>query len=177
MEFRYTDSQPVSLSAVALIAITFFLAFVLEFLPWAGGALLYKPVFPLIALIYWVYHQPRVVGYAAAVAVGLLLDLARQTPFGFNVLACSVVVFWTIFWSGRFVLLGAFGQALHVFFILAGGQFVVFVLGLLETTPLRAELSWRLFYPSMTAALLWMLMPILVHTLREWLSGRKKDDL
>lgn len=174
MEFRYPQTQ--QSTSWFLIFVIFFLAFALEFLPWAGQVAQMKPSFPLIALVYWVYQQPQRVNYLIGFLIGLLLDLAQQTPLGFNTMACSLIVFFTNTWQGRFTLLGSLGQALHVVFILAVAQLCVFLLSGIEEGESRfGELQWRLFIPSMIAGLLWLLMPLLVRYVRGLWSGGKDD--
>lgn len=175
MEFRYAQSQ--KSGSLLLIVATFFLAFTLEFFPYPEAIVQIKPSFPLLALVYWVYQQPHRVNYVVGFAIGLLLDLAQQTPFGFNTMGCSLIVFFTNTWQGRFSLLGPLGQAFHVFFILAIGQLCVWGLSLLESEPRLAAFKWELFIPSMLAGLLWLLMPLLVRYLRKWLSRGGDDDL
>jgi len=136
-----------------------FLAFALEFLPWSAVLLEIKPVFPLFALIYWVLHYPRLINYTAGVFVGVIIDLANQTPLGFNAVSCTLVVYLTNLFYGRFLLLGGFGQMVQVVFILSIGQLGLYALGFLEERQSWSALSWRFFTPSLSAGVLWLLIP------------------
>lgn len=161
--------RAITQASAAFVLLTLFLSFALEFLPWPEASLRIKPVFPLLALVYWAKHKPRLINYGAAMVVGFIMDLANQTTFGFNVAACSVVVFMTNTLGGRFVLLGGFAQAVHIFAILAAGQLTLFVLEwLFGELPLVLE--WRFFYPSMSAAVLWGALPFLMNALRRQFS-------
>ena len=158
-------------SSITLILVSFFLALALEFVPWPAIVQQYRPLFPALALVYWVLHGSQWVGYTVAVALGIILDLSSQAPMGFNVASFSVVVFMTYLFSRRFALFGDFVQALHVFIILVFGQITIFLLGWLDTSTLQS-LGWRFFVPSMSAGLLWLLLPLFMRKLREFISGR-----
>lgn len=152
----------------ALIGATLFLSLALEFLPWPGWALRVKPLFPDLALVYWVIYRPQVINYAAAVALGVLMDLAGQLPLGFTALSYSLMVLLANAMRGRFSLLGPFGQAVHVLFVLGCGQTVLLLLKLSESgdwSHFGAQFNLRLFAPSATAAALWLVLPLLMRRL------------
>ncbi len=147
-----------------LILVTLFLSLVLEFLPWPGWVLQYKPTFPDLALIYWVIHRPRVVNYEVAVLMGVLLDLAGHLPLGFTALSYTLLVLLANIMRGRFSLLGPLGQAIHVFFALCCKQAVLLALKFAESGH-WTQLDWRLFLPSAVTAVLWLFLPLLMRQL------------
>ena len=160
----YRQSSGARKSPRLQIAASFFVALALEFAPWGQWLFEHKPVFPALALVYWSIYHPRAVGYAAAVMVGLATDLAAQTPMGFNALAYCVMLFAARQLRGRFALLGTMGQAAHVLFILATSQFVLYLLGVFDAG--LPELAWRRFAPSMSGAALWVMLPLLLNSLK-----------
>ena len=152
-----------------LIGLTFCLSLSLEFLPWPGWALRIKPLFPELALVYWVIHCPRIINYSAALLLGLILDIAAQLPLGMTAFSYTILVMLTNFMWGRFSLLGSVGQALHVFFILAVSQSVLLILKFLEASErwldIKEQFSWNLYIPSVAAAILWLFLPLLMRQL------------
>ena len=156
-----------------LIACTLFLSLTLEFAPWPGWARQIKPLFPEMALIYWVINRPKIINYEAAVVLGVMIDLASQAPLGFHALSYTLVVMLADGMRGRFSLLGPTGKALHVLFVLCCGQSVLFMLGLLDGGRL-AHFSWRMFSPSLAAAVLWLLLPLLLRRLGVPLPGQRQ---
>ena len=140
-----------------LILATLFLSLTLEFVPWPGW--LVKPLFLDMALVYWVVHRPRMINYTAAVVLGVMMDLAAWLPLGFTALSYTAMVTLLNLMRWRFSLLGMVSKAVHVFFVLACGQFVLFMLGLLENG-LWSQLSWSYFAPAATTAVLWLFMPL-----------------
>lgn len=161
-------------SGYLLIGFTLFLSLTLEFFPWPGWALQIKPLFPELALIYWVINRPKIINYEAAVALGLMIDLASQAPLGFHALSYTLVVMLGNGMRGRFSLLGPAGQALHVLFVLCCGQTVLFLLELLDGGRL-SHFNWRMFSPSLAAAVLWLILPLLMRRLGALLSGRSHE--
>ena len=157
-----------------LIALTFFLALTLEFLPWPGWALGAKPLFPDLALVYWVVHRPQIVNYAAGIFMGLMMDLAGQLPMGCTALSYTLMVMLANGMRGRFSLLGPVGQAAHVLFVLGCGQAALFLLRLLEGGDF-SSFGWGLFLPSASAAALWLMLPLLFGRLAALLSRRRDD--
>ncbi|MBE8159016.1 MAG: rod shape-determining protein MreD, partial [Betaproteobacteria bacterium] len=74
------DSDTAERGGYLLIGATMFISVALEFAPWPGWVLGVKPLFPSLALVYWAVHRPRTINYAAAVGLGVVLDLADQLP-------------------------------------------------------------------------------------------------
>ena len=161
-----TDSPP----RLWLIVGTLFLGLTLEFLLWPNW--LVKPLFPDIALLYWAVHQPRTVNFGAAVALGLLMDLAARLPLGFTALAYTMMIALTNIIRGRFSLMGAAGQSAYVFFILACGQGVLLLLETWHSGAARPW-SWSYFAPSFVSALLWFFLPVLLRAVLNVFGWRR----
>lgn len=159
---------------LTLIGVTLFFSLALEFLPWPGWALRVKPLFPDLALVYWVIYRPQIINYAAAIVLGVMMDLAGQLPLGFTALSYSLMVLLSNGMRGRFSLLGTFGQAMHVLFVLGCGQMVLLLLKIFESgdwSQFEAQFGWRLFAPSASAAALWLFLPLLMRRLSRLLRG------
>ena len=151
-----------------------FASVALEFAPWPGVVKDIKPLFPNLALVYLVIHNPRAVNYAAAVLLGVLMDLANQLPLGFTAISYSAMVFMTNGMRGRFSLLGPFGQAVHVLFVLCCGQALLEVLKTAESGgwgKFADKLDWVLFAPSIFSAGLWLFLPLLARRLGRAFRG------
>lgn len=174
-DYASSEIRGESQSRLALVLVTLFLSLVLEFLPWPLWTLQYKPLFPDLALIYWVINSPRTVNYAAAVGLGVMMDVAGRLPLGFTAMSYTAVVLLANGMRGRFSLLGPLAQAVHVLIVLSFGQFVLFMLQLLDGGSL-SQFTWHLFAPSASASMLWLLMPILMRRLSTLLSGRRQHD-
>lgn len=143
------------------------LAVAAELAPWPAFVAGWKPDFAALALAYWGIRAPRLGGFAAAFVVGLLMDLARQTPLGFTPLCYAAMMLAVLWLRGRFALLGPFGRSAHVFLMLAAGQAAAY--GLAWTQNPEAPLGWRYFLPSAAGGLAWLLFSA---TARQWRRAR-----
>lgn len=171
-----SDSDSASHRPLLLVLVTLFLSVAAEFIPWPSIVWPIKPNFPMLVLVYWVVHQPKIINYAAAIVIGLIMDLANQAPIGYNALSSVIVVCATNIFSNRFILLTAFAQSLHVLAVLALGQLCLYALGFLEDSAAQPPLTWTLFTPSMAAAALWLFLPIFMRSLRNILFRRSGHD-
>lgn len=158
-------------SSLLVVGVTLFLSVAIEFLPWPGVFLPYKPIFPMLMLVYWIVHHAKYINYAAAMCLGILLDLANQTPLGFNALSAIVTVLIINMLSRRFILLTGVSQSLNVFFAFAAGQYCLYLLGFLEDNAEQPPLRWTLFIPSASAAVLWLFLPIFIRNLQRLVFG------
>lgn len=158
-----------------LVYVTIFFAVALEFLPWPNFILPIKPNLPLLLLMYWSLNAPKLVGFIFAIVIGLLIDLSNYSYLGVNILGCVVVVYLTNVYYSRFVLLGEVAQAVYVVLFLAVGQGLMFLTTFLELG-LEAinRFSTDLFLPCVSGGLLWLMLPLILQSIKKFLSGRNK---
>ncbi len=151
-------------SHIGLIVFTLFFAVAIEFVPWSKWLLRINPQFPLLALLFWNIHQPRVVNYTVAIALGVLMDLAGQFPIGFNSIIFTLLICVTNILRSRFALFRPLGQSLHILILLAAGQLLTAGLLLLDGQSFP-NINLRFFFPSITGAALWLFLPLIFHRL------------
>lgn len=141
------------------IATSLFCALMLALLPWQGAALLVRPDFVLLLLLYWAVHQPLRIGMAAAWGLGLVMDVADGALLGQYALAYSVAVFLALALHRRIQAFPLWPQAWHVFPLLLVSQMLILLTHLLSGA---AFIGWRFFLASVTGALLWPPLSLLV---------------
>jgi rod shape-determining protein MreD len=73
--------------------LSLFVAVMLNWLPWHGWALVLRPDFVALVLLYWCTHKPHRVGIGIAWLVGIFADVADASLFGQHALAYSVLAF------------------------------------------------------------------------------------
>ncbi|MCE2989288.1 MAG: rod shape-determining protein MreD [Burkholderiales bacterium] len=105
-------------------------ALLLNLLPWSGWALLLKPDFLLLVVLYWAVHESRSVGQTWGFAFGLLMDVADSALLGQHALVYVVAIFLTQQLRIRMLHLRLFEQALHVAGILFVAQLIYIGLNL-----------------------------------------------
>jgi rod shape-determining protein MreD len=134
------------------LALTLFAAFMLNLLPLEGMALAARPDFVSLVLLYWGLEHPRRVGFAAAFALGLIMDVSAGSLLGQHALAYSVLMAAAIALQRRVPLFGAREQILHVFGVLLGTQLIVLSVRLSAGGDFP---GWWYFLPTVTGALIW----------------------
>lgn len=135
-----------------LIFISLAAAFSLNLLPWQGMALLVRPDFLLIVLIYWCFEEPRRVGAMSAFFLGLLVDVGESSLIGQNALVYSLSAYLALTFRLRILRFNWILQALHILPIIFLGQalFVLQQVMLNNSFP-----DWAYFLRSVLAMLLW----------------------
>jgi rod shape-determining protein MreD len=140
------------------LALTVFVALMLNLLPLTGWVLALRPDFVALALLYLGVHQPRRVGFLTAWLLGLAMDVSEGSLFGQHALAYTVMMFAAVALHRRVTMFGMRYQMLHVLVILLVMQLIV----LAVRKAAGGELpGWWYFLPSFSGALLWPLTHVL----------------
>lgn len=131
MDLSPASREPVGLPApFRLVAGSLLIAFILNLLPWSGWALLARPEFLLLMLVYWGTHESRAIGQGWGFVFGLLMDVANSVLLGQTALVYVVALFCVQLLRVRILHLRIFEQALHVGAILFVAQTVGLLIGL-----------------------------------------------
>lgn len=134
------------------IALTLFVALMLNLLPLSGWLLALRPDFVALVLLYWGIHQPRKIGFLPAWLLGLVMDVADGSLFGQHALAYSVMMFAAIALHRRVSMFDMGHQMLHVFPILLTMQLIVLAV---HNAAGDAFLGWWYLLSSVVGAILW----------------------
>ncbi|MBZ0104420.1 MAG: rod shape-determining protein MreD [Sulfuricella denitrificans] len=143
----------------SFIAMTLFVALMLDILPWQGSALLLRPDFVLLLLIYWAVHQPLRIGMAAAWGLGLVMDVADGALLGQYALAYTVTIYFTLALHRRIQAFTLWPQAWHIFSLLLISQIFILLTHLLSGANF---IGWGYFLSTITGTLLWPPLSLLV---------------
>lgn len=136
----------------SFIVVTLALALALNLLPWSGVWVLVKPDFVALAVLYWCIDQPRKVGFFAAWALGLVMDVANGALFGQHALAYTVLAFAAIVLHRRIQGFPMKHQFWHVLALLTLNQLIVLGLRMAAGAPFPGV---AYFLPALLGALLW----------------------
>lgn len=134
------------------VALTLFVAFMINLLPLEGMALAARPDFVALVLLYWGLEHPRQLGFSAAFGLGLLMDVSAGSLLGQHALAYSVLMSGAIALHRRVPLFGTREQMLHVFGVLLATQLIVLIIRLAAGGDFP---GWWYFLPVVTGALVW----------------------
>jgi rod shape-determining protein MreD len=143
-------------------------ALLLNLLPLQDVALLLRPDFVALVVLYWSINQPQRVGMSVAFAMGLLMDVGDASILGQHALAYSVMAFIALLLHRRLRIFGLHKQAPQVGLLLLSAQLVMLLTGLLAGANLP---GWDFFLASVSGTLLWPLLPALLK-----MPQRRKPD-
>lgn len=142
-----------------LILASLLVGLTLNLLPWQGLALLVKPDFVILPLLYWSVHQPRKIGIGMAWLAGLVMDVAYGSLFGQHALAYAIAAYGALALRRRILMFSVWRQALHVLPLMLLAQSVVVITRLAAGF---AFIGWTYFFGSVAGALLWPLLSYLL---------------
>lgn len=128
------------------------LAFMSLLLPWSQAALVLRPDFMLLVLIFWLIRAPNLCNVGTAWMLGLLVDLAAGMVFGQYALAYTVTAFFAVTYQRRLVLFTGMQQLLYVFSLLLVSQLMLLMI---QTFAGWQFTGWFYFFPSLSGVLLW----------------------
>ncbi len=128
------------------------LAFMSLLLPWSQAALVLRPDFMLLVLIFWLIRAPNLCNVGTAWMLGLLVDLAAGMVFGQYALAYTVTAFFAVTYQRRLVLFTGMQQLLYVFSLLLVSQLMLLMI---QTFAGWQFTGWFYFLPSLSGVLLW----------------------
>lgn len=148
---------------------TLTLAVLLEQLPWSGWALIARPDFVLVGVLFWTLHQPGRIGFGTAFMLGLLADFQDGAVFGQHAIAYVIGAYLVLYLRLRLLQFDPHRQAAQMFTILLGVQLVLLLVGWLAVNP---PTGLSILIPVLSSTVLWYLVALFV---RLW-HGRGAQD-
>jgi len=144
---------------IGVILLSLTLALIFNLLPFSGTALLLRPDFVALGLLYWSINQPQKIGMGAAFVFGLLMDVANASVLGQHALAYSVMTFAALLFHRRMRMFGLRQQAAQAGLLLLVAQCVMLLTGLLAGASFP---GLGYFLASATGALVWPPLSLLL---------------
>jgi len=146
-----------------IIIASFVIALLLTMLPLPTWAQALRPEWITLVLIYWCMALPERVGIAWGWFAGLMLDVTLGNLLGLHALSMTIVAFLTIKLYQRIRVYPLAQQALAILVLVAMSQLLVlWILGIIGRTPG----SWTYWLPSISSAVLWPWIFILMRGTR-----------
>lgn len=139
------------------------LALILNWLPWSGWALLLRPDFVALTLLYWCTHKPHRVNIGTAWLLGILSDVADANLLGQHAIAYSLLAFGGTVLNRRIQMLDLQQQTLQVLPLLLACYGMYFFVQWL----IRGHLDPGYFLGCITSSLLWVPLTLLLQALRQ----------
>ncbi|MES0326763.1 MAG: rod shape-determining protein MreD [Gammaproteobacteria bacterium] len=146
-----------------LSTLTIIAAFILSMMPLPDWAQAFRPDWVTLVLIYWVMALPANIGVTIAWCVGLMLDVSHGALLGQHALGLVLVIYVVHSQHQRLRVASLVQQAIVIFILLLMKQAIVlWVSGIMGHPPD----SWLYFMSSLTGALFWPWIYIILRDLR-----------
>lgn len=146
-------------ASTPFMTLSLFIGLMLNLLPWSGAALLLRPDFVALTLLFWSIREPRRMGIGVAWAMGLMIDVADGVLFGQNALAYSLAVYIALILHRRILQFSPWQQAFYALLLLLLLQAITLLIRLATGTTFS---GMGYFAASVTGALLWPLLTLLL---------------
>ncbi len=143
-------------------------ALLLNGLPWQGYALMLRPDFVAVLLLYWCMHKPMRIGIGLAWLVGIFADVADASLFGQHALTYTILAFGGVVLHRRLQMFDLRQQTTQVL-----GLFVLtYTVYALVHWLVNGEVIWGYFLGCITSTLLWIPLSLVLQALRQIRVGR-----
>jgi len=141
------------------ILLTFLLGILANLFPASGVALVLRPDFLALVILYWCIQEPRYVGVGVAWMLGLVMDVADATVFGQHALAYAMLAYAAEYFRRRVLRFPLWQQAPQVAVLLLLAAGLVALVRIVGGAPLP---GWTYFVSPLVGALLWPLLSVLL---------------
>lgn len=149
--------------ALRISLLTIIAAIMLAIMPLPAWAEQYRPDWVTLVLIYWAMAMPTHIGVVVAWFCGLLLDVAYGTLMGQQAVGMVFVVWVIHIQHQRLRVASLLQQSIVIFMLLLIKQTAsLWVDGMIG----RAPDSWLYFMPTVTSAILWPWVYLILRDLR-----------
>jgi rod shape-determining protein MreD len=137
------------------IVVTLLIGLLANTLPMSGLALVLRPDFLALVILYWCIQEPRLIGVGFAWWLGLLMDVVDATVFGQHALAYAVLAYGAGYFRRRVLRFPLWQQAAQVAVLLLLCSGLVLLVRVAGGAPMP---RWTYAIGSLTGALLWPLV-------------------
>lgn len=141
------------------VVVTLAVGFLGNLLPLSGVALVVKPDFLALMLLYWCIREPRLISVGIAWCLGLLMDVADGTVLGQHALAYAVLAYAAEYFRRRVLRFPLWQQAAQVAALLLFCAGLVLLVRVVGGAPLP---RWTYAVGPLVGAFLWPVATVLL---------------
>lgn len=152
-----------AVSNLKVASLTLFVAFMLTIMPLPESVVEFRPDWVTLVLIYWAMALPARTGVTIAWLAGLMLDVSHGAILGQHALGLTLVIYIIHLQHQRLRVASLIQQAIVIFVLLLLKQLIVlWVSGIVGHAPD----TWLYFMPTITGAMLWPWIYIILRDIR-----------